>query len=159
MHGDESALGKLAKKHELLSEKESTEGQGIFVRDDGKSIDKRLVTEIDHFVCDTLEDCEKYAYQDTEHENLENIAKILRTKMRKFLRSKNETSTIRRMQEEIFDWMVKFLVIDNSCYTLDDLSTKYWGKFQVRRLIFFFNPRSKILQFLIKKFFFHSTPS
>ncbi|XP_043269279.1 spermine oxidase isoform X2 [Venturia canescens] len=130
LHGDQSALGTLAKEHKLLSETESTEGQGIFVCDDGTSIDQRLVDEIDDLVCDTLENCEKYAYRDTELESLDNIGKVLRKNMLTYLRSKNETPIIRRIQEEIFDWMVKFLMIDNSCSTLDDLSTKYWGKFR-----------------------------
>lgn len=132
LHGDESVLGKYSRHHELLSETESTEGEGPFLRDDGSRVDDNLVNEIDDLVRESLEDCEKYAYTEAEpKKSLENIGKVLRSAMVDYGRSMNDTSEARRTAEEIFDWNVKFLTIDNSCFTLDELSTKNWGKFRV----------------------------
>lgn len=129
VHGDQSQLAQLCYEHDLLSDIQCQDGQGIFIRNNGCKVDETLVEEIDDLVRTTLEDCEDCENKDIEV-GFENIDAVLRNCLNKHLHEKNDPLTIRTIKKEIFDWNVRFLVIDNACFTLDELSTKYWGKFK-----------------------------
>lgn len=129
LHGDRSKLAELCYQNHLLSNIQSRDGEGIFLRDDGHKMYKDLVEEIDDLVRTALEECENYENQNVQPGH-ENIGRALRSWFRKHLREKKDSTTIRNMKEEILDWNVRFLMIDNSCLTLDELSTKSWGKFK-----------------------------
>lgn len=129
VHGDKSPLAQLCYKHNLLSDIQCKDGQGIFIRDNGCKVDKTLIEEIDDLIRNTLEDCEDYENKDIKIE-YENIGEVLRDSFNKHLLQKNDSEAIKTIKKEIFDWNVRFLVIDNACFTIDELSTKYWGKFK-----------------------------
>ena len=129
LHGDQSQLAQLCYKNDLLSDVQCRDGQGIFVRNNGLVADESLVEEIDDVVRSTLEDYEDYEGRNAET-GCENIGRVLRTSLRKHLQQKDDSLTIKGIKREIFDWNVRFLVIDNSCFTLEEMSTKYWGKFK-----------------------------
>ncbi|KOC63640.1 Spermine oxidase [Habropoda laboriosa] len=130
IHGDQSQLAQLCYQHDLLVDIDYRDGQGIFIRNNGREVDKALIEEIDDLIRNTLEDCEDYVDKDVE-KGCENIGAVLRNTFNQYLHQKNDSPAIKNIKEEIFDWNLKFLKIDNSCYTLNDLSTKYWGKFKV----------------------------
>lgn len=130
LHGDQSQLAQLCRLNDLLSDDQCKDGQGIFVRDNGIKVDELLVEEIDDLVRTTLEDYEDYENMNVET-GCENIGKVLRTSFKKHSQRKTDSSMAKVVKKEIFDWNVRFLVIDNSCLTLDGLSTKFWGKFKV----------------------------
>lgn len=100
-------------------------------------MDKNLVLEVDDTIKNIMEDCEKYAanseieYIDVE----ENVGKVLKTRFSKYLKMKKDPPNIRKAKEELFNWNVRFLVIDNACDSIDELSVKSWGKFEVQNLI------------------------
>lgn len=114
----------------MLSDVQCKDGQGIFIRDNGCKVDETLIEEIDDLIRNTLEDCEDYENKDIKIE-YENIGEVLRNSLNKHLLQKNDSVAIKTIKKEIFDWNVRFLVIDNACFTIDELSTKYWGKFKV----------------------------
>lgn len=114
----------------MLSDIQCKDGQGIFIRDNGCKVDETLIEEIDDLIRNTLEDCEDYENKDIKIE-YENIGEVLRDSLNKNLLQKNDSVAIKTIKKEIFDWNVRFLVIDNACFTIDELSTKYWGKFKV----------------------------
>ncbi|XP_034936722.1 uncharacterized protein [Chelonus insularis] len=131
LHGNQSQFAELCEQNDLLSEEQSYEAEGIFIRNDGLRVDKYLVEEIDNLIRDALEDCEKYAKLDNISPDMpKNINLLLRKSVLEHIMSKNESSSIKKVKEEIYDWIVKYLLIDNSCLTLDELSVKSWGKFQ-----------------------------
>ncbi|KAK9309747.1 hypothetical protein QLX08_000736 [Tetragonisca angustula] len=129
VHGDQSQLAQLCYKHDLLSDVQCRDGQGIFIRNNGCKVDEALVEEIDDLICNTLEDCEDYENKNIEI-GCENIDAVLRNSLNKHLHKKNDPLVIRTIKKEIFDWNIRFLAIDNACFSLDELSTKYWGKFK-----------------------------
>lgn len=129
VHGDQSQLAQLCYEHDLLSDIQCQDGQGIFIRNNGCKVDEALIEEIDDLVRTTLEDCEDYENKDIEV-GFENIDAVLRNCLNKHLHKKDDPLATRTIKKEIFDWNVRFLVIDNACFTLDELSTKYWGKFK-----------------------------
>ncbi|XP_003704750.2 uncharacterized protein LOC100878001 [Megachile rotundata] len=129
IHGDQSQLAQLCYEHDLFSNIQCKDGQGIFLRNNGRKVDEALITEIDDFVRTTLEDCENYENRTIGEDN-ENIGRVLRNSLVKYLDKQNDSLIIKNIKKEIFDWNVRFLIIDNSCLTLDELSTKYWGKFK-----------------------------
>ncbi|KAK0084928.1 hypothetical protein PV325_006130 [Microctonus aethiopoides] len=131
LHGDKSEFAKWCRQNKLLSDIESCEGEGIYVRDDGLRMEKHLIREVDDLVRDTLEECEKYVnINDAECEIPDSIGTIIQKLIVQSINSKNETSIMKKMKEELLDWNIRFLLIDNSCSSLDNLSAKYWGKFQ-----------------------------
>ncbi|XP_076240610.1 uncharacterized protein LOC143183085 [Calliopsis andreniformis] len=129
LHGDQSQLAQLCYENDLLSDIQCRDGQGIFIRDNGVKVDEFLVKEIDDLVRNTLEKHENYEDRRIET-SCESIGKVLKTSLKKHLQQKNDSSVIKSIKKEIFDWNIRFLVIDNSCLKLDELSTKYWGKFK-----------------------------
>ncbi|XP_054009840.1 spermine oxidase-like isoform X1 [Hylaeus anthracinus] len=129
LHGDQSQLAQLCYENNLLSDIQFRDGRGIFIRDNGIKVEETLVEEINDLVHSTLEICEDYVNKDVEPE-FENIGKVLWASLEKHLQEGNESSSRSSIKREIFDWNVRFLMIDNSCLTLDKLSTKSWGKFK-----------------------------
>ncbi|KAG7190625.1 hypothetical protein KM043_006709 [Ampulex compressa] len=127
LHGDQSSLGNLCVQNKLLSNIEGRDSKGTFYRGNGIKVNQSLVKEIDDFVSNTLEDCEKF---DLIKENCESIGKILNTRFTKYLKQAQNSDIVQKIKKEIFGWNVKFLMIDNSCVTLDQLSAKNWGKFK-----------------------------
>lgn len=102
-------------------------------------MDERLVKDVNEMVQSALEEC-KSPPRDSElgvsPNNAANVGRALRSKLRKYLRMKGDPLTIRDMREEIFDWNVRSLMVKSSCFTLDELSVKYLGKHEVKRVFF-----------------------
>lgn len=131
MHGDNSEFGKFCNENNFLSQQESHEGQGIYIRNDGLRIEKNIIREIDNLVRDTLEDCEKYVKISEESEIPDSIGSLINNSIFNTIESNSDTAAIKTIKKEILNWNIKFLLIDNSCSSLNDLSAKNWGKFQV----------------------------
>lgn len=118
----------------MISDAHVAEGEGFYLREDGTKVDHKLVLEIDDVIKNVLEDCEKYATNnEIEYTDIdESIGKLLKTRFQKYLRMADDPPHIKTIKEELYDWNVRYLVIDNACEKLDDLSTKSWGKFKVK---------------------------
>ncbi|XP_043460908.1 spermine oxidase-like [Leptopilina heterotoma] len=132
LHGDKSKLGQYCHELNLLSDDHSSEAEGLYIRDDGLEIDSHLVIKVDDFVRYTLEECEKFANDNKilQPEIHQNIGKVLRTRFNKYLEATNDTEKNKNIMKDLFDWNIKFLNIDNSCLSIDELSVKGWGNFQ-----------------------------
>lgn len=137
LHGDKSLLAQYCLGNNLLSDIQGNDGEGIFLRDDGTIINKNVVREIDDLIRTVLEECEVHENQDFQEilEKHEDIGSILRNKFEQYLRESNDSLIEKKMKEEIFDWNIRFLLIDNSCNSLNDLSAMMWGKFKVDIII------------------------
>jgi len=59
----------------------------------------------------------------------------MRNRFEEYLCEKNNSLVDRAMKKEIFDWNMRFFLIDNCCHSVDDLSATLWGKFKVISLI------------------------
>ncbi|XP_015110147.1 spermine oxidase [Diachasma alloeum] len=131
LHGSESELAKFCTNHNLISEEESAEGKGIYVRNDGMQLDKNLIQEIDYLIRDILDDCEIYThYNEARHEEIpKSIGSHLKLEIDRHIWSKGDRSN-RNLKQNIIDWNYKFLIIDNSCSKLEELSAKHWGQFR-----------------------------
>ncbi|XP_044017962.1 spermine oxidase-like isoform X1 [Aphidius gifuensis] len=126
LHGDNSTFGKICHENNLIADTESGEGEGLYITSDGRHIDKQSIQMIDDLVRDTLEDCEKYV-DEIDEKIPESIGHVLRNAMDNFMNDKNNS---KEFSEIIYDWNVRYLLIDNSCDKLEDLSAKNWGKFR-----------------------------
>lgn len=99
-------------------------------------MDKRLVKEIDEVVKSALGECKGIENSEVAvPNNAVNVGRALRSQLRKHLRSKNDPLSIRDMREEIFDWNIRSLMVDYSCFTLDELSAKFFGERKVNYLV------------------------
>ncbi|XP_069688815.1 uncharacterized protein [Periplaneta americana] len=131
IHGQNNEVWRLAQKYNLLSSITSAEGEGPYMRDDGVIFDPGLVEEIYQVVTEILEECEQFSEKNCNAETVpKSIGQYLRQKFEKYLEScHNDTKEIIRMKEELYDWHLRFQVIDNSCTVLDKLSAKAWGNY------------------------------
>ncbi|XP_063973542.1 spermine oxidase-like [Diachasmimorpha longicaudata] len=131
IHGGESEFAKFCAKHNLISEEESTEGKGIYVRNDGMQLSSQLIEEISHSITDILEDCEKYThYDETRHEEIpESIGSHLKLEIDRHIWCKGDLSN-KNLKQSIVDWNYRFFMIDNACSKLEELSARYWGQFR-----------------------------
>lgn len=128
MHGDKSRLAQYCLNNDLLSNIQGTDGDGIFLRDDGTVISESLVREVDDLVRTVSDDiCESLRSLKEQ----ENIGSLMRSRFEDYLRERDDSPMERKMKEEIFDWNVRFLLVDNCCHSLDDLSAVLWGNFKV----------------------------
>lgn len=113
-------MWKLAKEHDLISEKTTNEGQGIFIRNDGYVFEPDLINKVDFIVGKLLEDCESYFNSSTYPKS---VGDYLQQRFSEYL----DDDEIER--SELFDWHKRFLIIDNACENLKKLSAKLWGSY------------------------------
>ncbi|KAL6435180.1 hypothetical protein ACFW04_005336 [Cataglyphis niger] len=126
LHGDKSKLAQYCFDNNLLSNIQGTDGEGIFLRDDGTIMSENLIREIDDLLRTVSDDICEYRWPLKKYET---IGSIMRCRFEEYLRERNDPLTRKKM-EEIFDWNVRFLLVDNCCHSLDDLSANLWGKFK-----------------------------
>lgn len=126
LHGDKSILAHYCLDNNLLSNIQGTDGEGIFLRNDGTIMSDNLVREIDDLLRTVSDDICESRWPLKKHET---IGSVMRCKFEEHLRDIKDSSTRKKM-EEIFDWNVRFLLVDNSCHSLDELSANLWGKFK-----------------------------
>ncbi|XP_072765304.1 uncharacterized protein [Anoplolepis gracilipes] len=126
LHGDKSKLAQYCLDNNLLSNIQGNDGEGIFLRDDGTIMSENLVREIDDLLRTVSDDiCESQ----WPLKNNETIGSVMKSKFEEHLHERNDSSTRKKM-EEIFNWNVRFLLVDNCCQSLDELSASLWGKFK-----------------------------
>ncbi|KAJ8957288.1 hypothetical protein NQ318_007852 [Aromia moschata] len=126
LHGKDNALYEIAVKYNLLSDKTSEEGLGIFVRNDGEVLDEFLVKSIDFQIGKILEECQRFV-NDIEFPT--SVGDFMRDKYVEYLDSCEDDQETISKKLDLFDWHVRFQVIDNSCHNLGRLSAKYWGSY------------------------------
>lgn len=128
IHGKRNPLYDLAKKHDLIAGEKSGEARGIYVRDDGLVIDEDLVEKVDFVVGKILYECEGFVdavdYPDS-------VGKYLEKHFCDYLENSLENDSVKQQMMELYDWHVRFQVIDNSCTDLKRVSAKEWGRYEI----------------------------
>lgn len=135
LHGKYNVLHDISEKYQLLSDEQSEEGLGAFLYENGVEIDPFLVKKIDFVVGEILGECELFA-QDTatwtesnDHPSYpKSVEHFMRERFQRYLKNV-ECPTERRIASDLFDWHIRFQIIDNSCMSLRDVSAKHWGKY------------------------------
>lgn len=127
LHGRHNELYAYCEKHNLLTDILSEEGLGDYMREDGIKFDEFLVKHIDFVVGEILEKCEDFARTSAEGAPA-SVERFLRTEFNKFLTTLKDNED-KRKASQLLDWHIRFQVIDNSCLSLDDLSSKCWGDY------------------------------
>lgn len=144
MHGKDNPLYHLAKQHNLLSgsnlrtllcfqvlrqqilEKVSEEGLGQYVRSNGNLVDPFTVQLVSFKFGQILEHCSKLT--EAEEQALP-LGAYLEEQFNHFLDEQTLNSEQEEIYRELFDWNVRFQVVDNSCMDLSRLSTKRWSDY------------------------------
>lgn len=126
IHGNQNPMYKFAEQNNLISEESIGEARGIFVRDDGIVFDELLVNTVDFEIGKILWDCEKYV---DAIDYPTSVGHYLEDKFLKYLQNSNDTKDVLQKKSELYDWHVRFQMIDNSCTDIKNLSAKKWGKY------------------------------
>ncbi|XP_074041191.1 uncharacterized protein isoform X2 [Leptinotarsa decemlineata] len=126
LHGKENPLYDLALKHNLLTEIISEEGSGKYVRNDGVVFDEDLVDEVETEVERIIEECVAFLHEEIFPNSL---GDFLFQKFAEYLESCDDSDEEREMKLQLFDWHVRYQMIDNSCESLYKLSAKWWGTY------------------------------
>ncbi|XP_073997586.1 peroxisomal N(1)-acetyl-spermine/spermidine oxidase-like isoform X2 [Rhodnius prolixus] len=130
VHGSNSTFYEFVRKKRLLSSVVSLEGEGHFFRKNGEQIQDTLVNEVRKVVENILSHCEDF-YCKSRKSAPETVGEYLKVEFERYLQScvGDSTATL-KLKRELFDWHLRFQIIDNSCYTLEDLCAVDWGRFQ-----------------------------
>lgn len=128
LHGRNNYLHNFSQNYQLLSDQQSEEGLGSFFHENGNQIDPFFVKKFDFRIGELLSECEKFARSKKTVPFPKSVGHFLREKFEKFI------DCLENLQDkenamDLFDWHVRFQMIDNSCLSLDQLSAKYWGKY------------------------------
>lgn len=82
-----------------------------------------------------LNECENFARQATINLNEsdsvhhpKSVGHFLRERFQKYIET-IDSKCDQKIARDLFDWHLRFQIIDNSCLSLDQLSAKYWGKY------------------------------
>ncbi|ERL85732.1 hypothetical protein D910_03332, partial [Dendroctonus ponderosae] len=126
MHGKSNPLYDLAKEKQLISDEMSEEGLGLYVRSNGKIVDKFMVDKVAFKVGQILEGCSKLV---SENSGCTALGTILEQHFFRYLEEHVPDESEAEVMKELYDWHVRFQVIDNSCKDLSKLSAKRWADY------------------------------
>lgn len=126
LHGDNNALWKISASNNLLSNTTIYEGRGVFLREDGYKFDEYLVEKVGFAIGQILEDCEKFIHGNSIPES---VGKYLEEQFGEYLKRNSISNEDIRLYLELYDWNVRFQVIDNCCDNLYNVSAKFWGRY------------------------------
>lgn len=128
LHGSNNQLYSISEKQKLLTSDQSEEGLGCFLYENSERIDSYLVKKVEFEIGRILEECEQFAHSVNIKMCPKSVGHFLRERFKKFVDNIDEPQA-RKQAMDLFDWHIRFQIIDNSCNNLDDLSAKYWGKY------------------------------
>lgn len=131
LHGRSNFLYLISEKHGLLAPDQSEEGLGSFFYENREQIDPFFVKKIDFHIGKLLQECESFVHctkLKTINTYPESVGHFLRERFHEFTDSLESPQDMKRAKD-LFDWHMRFQIVDNSCISLDQLSAKYWGKY------------------------------
>lgn len=129
LHGSKNALFKVSDHYKLLSDKTSMEGQGLYINEYGATINDSVVNKIDFIVGQILENLEAFA-ENESCDYPDSVENYLKEEFDKYLATcSSDTAEMNLIKKYLYEWHVRFQIIDNSCLSLKDLSAKAWGKY------------------------------
>ncbi|XP_014477867.1 PREDICTED: uncharacterized protein LOC106746142 isoform X2 [Dinoponera quadriceps] len=134
LHGDQSQLAEYCREKDLLSRFFGTDGEGLYLRDNGCTISSGtvLACDVNDAIHDALHSSEQFFKQKIEKiSDGESVGTYVRKNFDKYLSECNDPPPVRRMKEEIFDFKMRYLQVDNSCDSMYDLSVKMWGQYEI----------------------------
>lgn len=133
VHGEEgNPLFEFANNRGLLSNPKldySLEGKGIFCTDKGIILSKTEVEEIIMVLDGIRESINNHCsiWPRPENEML-SVGQVFRQQFDKYLSSSNCSEDKINIMRGIFDWYMRFEIIDNACNSLDDLSLEGYSE-------------------------------
>lgn len=128
LHGRNNFLYSISEKYKLLTSYQSEEGLGCFFYENCEQIDPYFVKKVEFKIGQMLEECEQFANNINTKIYPKSVGHFLRERFQKFVDNLEDLQE-RKQAMNLFEWHLRFQIIDNSCRTLDNLSAKYWGKY------------------------------
>lgn len=128
LHGRNNFLYSVSEKYKLLTSNQSEEGSGCFFYENCDQLDPNLVKRVEFQIAQILEECEQFSKNSNTEIYPKSVGHFLRERFQKFV-DNLENLQEREQAMNLFDWHLRFQIIDNSCRTLDKLSAIYWGKY------------------------------
>lgn len=128
IHGKQNPVYDLAKRHNLIAGEKSHEAKGLYVRDDGFIFDKTLIEKVDFEIGKILYECERFV-DSTDYPD--SVGEYLEKHFSDYLQNSCESENVKAMILELYDWHVRFQIIDNSCTNLKTVSAREWGRYEI----------------------------
>lgn len=129
LHGSKNLLYSISQRNQLLLSEQSEEGVGGYFNEYCHQIDPFLVKKVDFHIGQLLGECEEFAVMQNGTFP-KSVGHFLRERFEEFIDSLDNPKD-KENAYDLFDWHVRFQIIDNSCLSLDQLSAKYWGKYSL----------------------------
>lgn len=141
VHGEEgNPLYGYALSKDLLADPRrhhSLEGRGVFCTEQGTQLPQELVDEVITVLNQIKEELggRRPRLEGNQDMFMLNelpisVGEYLRSRFLEHLEQQSDTADIVKVKWAIYDWYWRFEVIDNSCYSLDELSFKSYQEFE-----------------------------
>jgi len=122
IHGKEgNSIYEFARERGLLSNDPSFEGEGLYLTQNGETVDSALVDEVSEKVDEALDNILLLNDPSTS-----NIDAVFRNVERQLTAAK---SVDHLLQSRLVDWHRKYQLIDNACTSLEHLAIDAWSEF------------------------------
>lgn len=131
IHGERgNHMYSFAQKHYLLDleSAENYEAEGLFTTSEGDAVDSKLVKEIQDICLNAIAVCSELLEKDLSYVP-SSIGEILTQHFQRYLDNYNNSRDDIRLKTGIFRWFWNFLCIDNSCYSMNEVSSKTWFEY------------------------------
>lgn len=125
LHGTKNELCRMAKENGLISPQISFEGLGNFYYGSGKVVPANVVHDVNNEVEKIMSHLEKSYNKHMP----ESVGEYMTSKFEEYLDS-CEDSMYKEVKKELFDWHLRFQMIDNGCLDLRKLSSKAFGEYK-----------------------------
>ncbi|CAH1398506.1 unnamed protein product [Nezara viridula] len=126
-HGTKNDLCQIAKENGFLHSTNSFEGLGNYYSSGGKVVSAKVVDNVSNVIAEALSKLENITSEDDIPDS---VGEYLTNEFETYINKICDTEENIKLKRQVFDWHLRFQVIDNACTDLWTLSAKYFGKYQ-----------------------------
>ena len=113
-----------------ISDRPNRDGEGIFIRDDGKEMPKDIFEETSEFLWTVHEDANKFAKVIEVEDAPKSIGHYFEKRFNDWLKEKeNESQEVQDWRKQYYNWFIKYEEGDTGCDNLFQHSSISWGEY------------------------------
>ncbi|XP_042203782.1 spermine oxidase-like isoform X3 [Homarus americanus] len=132
IHGEDgNAIFQFANSRNLLDDKLSVDGRGVFVMENGRQIKENIIQEVLEIMEEADDDCKEYNHsKKLKGVDQISVGDVYRNFFFTYLKACDKDSLIvRRIKLALYYWTLRWQRIDNACDSLHQLSASCWGNY------------------------------
>ena len=113
-----------------ISDRPNRDGEGIFIRNDGKEMPKDIFEETSEFLWTVHEDANKFAKVTEVEDAPKSMGHYFEKRFNAWLKEKeNESQEVQDWRKQYYNWFIKYEEGDTGCDNLFQHSSISWGEY------------------------------